>query len=51
MTKPSDSPLEQLRERIMRWRDGGPAIFAVEALGVPDKWDEETKTEIGRAHV
>lgn len=27
--------------RIMRWRNGGPALFAVEALGLPEKWDEK----------
>ena len=39
-------PVKQLQERVMRWRDGGPAIFAVEALGVPDKWDELTRTGV-----
>lgn len=29
--------------RIARWREGGPALFAVEALGIPEKWDEKTK--------
>ena len=30
-------------ERILRWRDAGPALFAVEALGVPAEWDAEKK--------
>lgn len=30
---------EQARARIARWRVGGPALFAVEALGVPEQWD------------
>lgn len=34
-----NDPLKEARERILRWRDGGPAIFAVEALGVPPQWD------------
>lgn len=31
------------RERILRWRAAGPALFAVEALGIPEKWDPEKK--------
>lgn len=31
---------------LMRWRDGGPALFAVEALGMPDKYNPETKTGV-----
>jgi len=31
---------EQSRQRILRWRKGGPALFAVEAMGLPEKWDE-----------
>lgn len=41
---PSDSTdLERARGQILRWRQGGPALFAVEALGVPEKWDAERK--------
>lgn len=28
---------------ILRWREGGPALFAVEALGVPAEWDATTR--------
>lgn len=28
------------REVFLRWREGGPALFAAEALGVPPQWDE-----------
>ena len=31
------------RAQIQRWREGGPALFAVEALGVPEKWDAKVK--------
>src|ERR1035437_9042412 len=41
-----NDPLKEIQERIMRWRDGGPAVFAVEALGVPDKWDENLRTGV-----
>ena len=34
---------EAARAQILRWRAGGPALFAVEALGVPKEWDPETK--------
>lgn len=34
--------MEQARANITRWRDGGPALFAKEALGVePDDWQTE----------
>lgn len=33
--------LDAARERILRWRASGPALFAVEALGLPAKWDLE----------
>lgn len=33
---------ELAEETVLRWRDGGPALFATEALGVtPDQWQEE----------
>lgn len=35
----ADEALLAARERIMRWREGGPALFAVEALGVPAEWE------------
>lgn len=31
--------LKAAQEQIQRWREGGPALFAVEALGVPAEWD------------
>lgn len=34
---------DSARERILRWRAGGPALFAVEALGLPAKWDPVAK--------
>jgi len=34
--------MEQARANVMRWREGGPALFAKEALGVePDDWQVE----------
>lgn len=30
-------------DRIMRWRAGGPALFAAEAIGVPAEWDPVAK--------
>ena len=33
-------PVVDAKARILRWRAGGPALFAVEALGLPAKWDE-----------
>jgi hypothetical protein len=43
-----DKELRAAQERIMRWRKGGPALFAVEALGMPPKWDPD---ENRRHHV
>ena len=37
--KPAADSLAQARAQVQRWRQGGPALFAVEALGVPEKWD------------
>ena len=34
-----DPKITAAQQRILRWREGGPALFAVEALGVPEKWD------------
>lgn len=36
---PKPAELDAARERIMAWRAGGPALFAVEALGLPPTWD------------
>ena len=33
------SDFEAAQERILRWRAGGPALFATEALGLPPQWD------------
>ncbi len=42
-TKPVDRELRKAQEQIVRWRKGGPALFAVEALGMPPKYDPLTK--------
>jgi len=34
---------EEARARIKRWRAAGPALFAVEALGLPKEWNEVRK--------
>lgn len=39
-------PVSDARKQIDRWRRGGPALFAVEALGVPAKWSDETRTGV-----
>ena len=36
----------ELLSRIRKWREGGPALFAVEALGVPPEWDAATGTGV-----
>ena len=36
-TQPAE--FDAARERILAWRAGGPALFAVEALGLPPEWD------------
>ena len=33
-----DKRLDQAKANIMRWRDGGPVLFAQEALLSSDKW-------------
>lgn len=38
-----DPKIAEAQKRILRWREGGPALFAVEALGVPAKWDEKLR--------
>lgn len=40
------SQLEAARQQIIRWREGGPALFAVEALGLPEHWDDELQEGI-----
>lgn len=40
----SDAALETIR----RWRKGGPALFMVEALGLPPEWDEELQAGVKR---
>lgn len=37
----NDVALSRARRRISRWRRYGPALFAVEAMGVPSEWNEE----------
>ncbi len=41
--KATDRELREARERIARWRAEGPARFAVEALGIPEKWNPVEK--------
>lgn len=36
-------PQAEARAQIVRWREGGPALFAHEALGIPREWDDATK--------
>lgn len=36
-----DKRLDAAKDRIQRWRDGGPVLFAQEALGMPAKYDKE----------
>ncbi len=43
---PSVEGFEEAREQILRWRQGGPALFAVEALGVPREWDDLSQTGV-----
>lgn len=42
LTQSADQ-FEQASARIARWRVGGPALFALEALGVPQQWDEKRR--------
>jgi len=41
--QPLLADLDPARERILRWRAGGPALFATEALGLPSTWDAEAE--------
>ena len=41
--QPAIDEVAKARAQIQRWREGGPALFAVEALGVPEKWDPRRK--------
>ena len=36
---PATDELGKTKELILRWRAGGPALFAAEALGLPPQWD------------
>lgn len=40
---PKPAEVDSARERILHWRAGGPALFAVEALGLPPTWDPELR--------
>jgi phage terminase large subunit len=42
----ADRELRAAQEQILRWRKGGPAMFAVEALGMPAKYDRDLKTGV-----
>ena len=39
--EPSPDQFRLAQEQVLRWRAGGPALFAVEALGIPREWDEK----------
>jgi len=43
---PQPVELDAARERILRWRAGGPALFAVEALGLPAEWEPKAREGI-----
>jgi len=43
MTRAAKDPIVEARRQIERWRKGGPALFAHEALGVPKEWNEEKR--------
>jgi phage terminase large subunit len=44
--KQRDQELRSAQERIARWRREGPARFAVEALGMPEKYDPVEKVGV-----
>ena len=41
-----DDQVKLAKETIKRWRRGGPALFAVEALGLKPEWDEEAQSGV-----
>lgn len=43
---PKIEGFEAARKQILKWRDGGPALFAAEALGIPKVWEEATQTGV-----
>jgi phage terminase large subunit len=40
-TRSVDKRLEAAKSNIMRWREGGPVLFAQEALGMPAHYDKK----------
>ena len=46
MNAPLDPSIKAAAERILRWRQGGPCLYAVEVLGVPQEWDPVRKAGI-----
>ena len=42
----AEKEFEAAREQILRWREGGPALFAREALGMPDAYDAKRGTGV-----
>src|SRR5574341_932663 len=42
----AEQELQAAQQQILRWRAGGPALFATEALGVPPKWDDKLKAGV-----
>lgn len=39
-------PPEEATAALVRWREFGPALFAMEALGMPEHWSVTTKTGV-----
>jgi hypothetical protein len=43
---PQIEGFEAARQQILSWRRGGPAQFAVDALGIPAEWDEALQSGV-----
>ena len=43
MSLAQPAELDAARAAVLSWRAGGPALFAVEALGLPKEWDPQAK--------
>jgi hypothetical protein len=46
MAKDQEREFTEAQRRILKWRREGPARFAVDALGMPEKWDAVKKTGV-----
>ena len=44
--KKESAEFTRSKAQILKWRKGGPALFAVDALGMPEKYDECTHTGV-----